>query len=139
MTVENGSSFDEWLRTQLERRRLSQRQLAERSGVNHSTISRLLTGERRPTLATATKLVRALGGAVKTPPSLLEARSASSPTARVEHALRADELLGQPETLQVMRYYLSLRKQRLGTAEGDDVSPAGQRRTSGSPDDATPS
>jgi len=93
VTVENGSSFDAWLRTRLKRRRLSQRQLAERSGVNHSTISRLLTGERRPTLATATKLVRALGGAVETPPSLLDARSTSSPTARVEHALRADELL----------------------------------------------
>lgn len=127
MTVENGSSFDEWLRTRLKRRRLSQRQLAERSGVNHSTISRLLTGEHRPTLATATKLARALGGAVETPPSLPEASSASSPTARVEHALRADKLLGQPETLQVMRYYLSLRKQRLGTAEGDGVSSAGKR------------
>ena len=40
---------------------MSQRQLALQSGVNHSTISRLIKQDRMPSLRTATKLSRALG------------------------------------------------------------------------------
>ena len=39
---------------------MSQRQLALQSGVNHSTISRLVKQDRMPSLRTATKLARAL-------------------------------------------------------------------------------
>ena len=39
---------------------MSQRQLALQSGVNHSTISRLIKEDRMPSLRTATKLARAL-------------------------------------------------------------------------------
>ena len=39
---------------------MSQRQLALQSGVDHSTISRLIKGDRMPSLGTATKLARGL-------------------------------------------------------------------------------
>ena len=39
---------------------MSQRQLAQQSGVDHSTISRLIRGDRMPSLGTATKLARGL-------------------------------------------------------------------------------
>ena len=48
----------------MERRRMSQRMLALRSGLNHATISRLLTGTRDPSLSTALALIRALDGPI---------------------------------------------------------------------------
>jgi transcriptional regulator with XRE-family HTH domain len=52
--------FSGWLRAAMETRAISQRMLAARSGVHHSTISRLLTGVREPTLATAIALIEVL-------------------------------------------------------------------------------
>ena len=95
MTTENGRAFNEWLRAQLKAKKMSQRQLAQQSGVDHSTISRLIRGDRMPSLGTATKLARGLReiredadtsaalGVVSVGPQ--------NPTARVEYALRADE------------------------------------------------
>jgi transcriptional regulator with XRE-family HTH domain len=40
MTTPTDRAFNEWLRVELRARRMSQRQLAQRSGVAHSTISR---------------------------------------------------------------------------------------------------
>ena len=60
MTTQNGRAFNEWLRTQLKAKKMSQRQLAQQSGVDHSTISRLIRGDRMPSLGTATKLARGL-------------------------------------------------------------------------------
>ena len=60
MTSQNGRAFNEWLRAQLKAKKMSQRQLAQQSGVDHSTISRLIRGDRMPSLGTATKLARGL-------------------------------------------------------------------------------
>ena len=60
MTGQNGRAFNEWLRAQLKAKKMSQRQLAQQSGVDHSTISRLIRGDRMPSLGTATKLARGL-------------------------------------------------------------------------------
>ena len=60
MTTDNGRAFNEWLRAQLKAKKMSQRQLAQQSGVDHSTISRLIRGDRMPSLGTATKLARGL-------------------------------------------------------------------------------
>src|SRR3990170_1116618 len=49
-SVQNGRAFNEWLRSQLKAKKMSQRQLAQQSGVDHSTISRLIRGERTPSL-----------------------------------------------------------------------------------------
>ena len=120
MSFQNGRAFNEWLRTQLKAKRISQRQLALQSGVDHSTISRLIRGDRTPSLGTATKLARGLREIhddADTPHyfGLIGAANAN-PTARVEYALRADEVLGEPQVRQVMEYYLAVRMRRIAAA-----------------------
>ena len=118
MTTQNGRAFNEWLRAQLKVKKMSQRQLAQQSGVDHSTISRLIRGDRMPSLGTATKLARGLRELrddADTPQYLgLVASGATNPTARVEYALRADELLSEAQVRQVMEYYLAVRMRRFG-------------------------
>jgi transcriptional regulator with XRE-family HTH domain len=133
MTTQNGRAFNEWLRAQLKAKKMSQRQLAQQSGVDHSTISRLIRGDRMPSLGTATKLARGLReirddndapvylGLVNSGPQ--------NPTARVEYALRADDLLSEPQVRQIMEYYLAVRMRRFGrafqptTADGSSGEP----------------
>jgi transcriptional regulator with XRE-family HTH domain len=118
MTTQNGRAFNEWLRAQLKAKKMSQRQLAQQSGVDHSTISRLIRGDRMPSLGTATKLARGLRELrddADTPQYLgLVASGSANPTARVEYALRADELLSEPQVRQIMEYYLAVRMRRFG-------------------------
>jgi transcriptional regulator with XRE-family HTH domain len=120
MTSQNGRAFNEWLRAQLKAKKMSQRQLAQQSGVDHSTISRLIRGDRMPSLGTATKLARGLRELrddADTPQYLgLVASGSANPTARVEYALRADELLSEPQVRQIMEYYLAVRMRRFGRA-----------------------
>lgn len=108
-----GRGFDQWLQLQLRARRLTQRQLAQLSGVDHSTISRLMRGNRVPSLRTATRLAHGLG----MPDDLrsLDHQSlgrSGSPTARVEYALRSDELLNEAEVREIMNVYLAARLRR---------------------------
>ena len=53
--------FGGWLRDAMRRRRLSTRAVAMRTGVDHSTISRLMRNAREPVLSTALALLRFLG------------------------------------------------------------------------------
>ena len=81
MTRSNGRAFNEWLRAQLKAKKMSQRQLAQQSGVYHSTISRLVRGDRMPSLGTATKLARSSEGSiVRTSTSIRRAYAAGSPS-----------------------------------------------------------
>src|SRR6187397_2885100 len=118
MTSQNGRAFNEWLRAQLKAKKMSQRQLAQQSGVDHSTISRLIRGDRMPSLGTATKLARGLRELrddADTPQYLgLVSSGTTNPTARVEYSLRADDLLSEPQVRQVMVYYLAVRMRRYG-------------------------
>lgn len=120
MTRPTGRAFNEWLRAQLKAKKMSQRQLAQQSGVDHSTISRLVRGDRMPSLGTATKLARGLrelGEHDDGPQYLgLIGGGVQNPTARVEYALRADESLTEAQVRQVMEYYLAIRMRRLGNA-----------------------
>ncbi len=124
MTTQNGRAFNEWLRTQLKAKKMSQRQLAQQSGVDHSTISRLIRGDRMPSLGTATKLARGLrelrDDADTTQYLGLVASGSMNPTARVEYALRADDLLTEPQVRQIMEYYLAVRIRRYGRAFSPD-------------------
>lgn len=126
MTTQNGRAFNEWLRAQLKAKKMSQRQLAQQSGVDHSTISRLIRGDRMPSLGTATKLARGLRELrddADTPQYLgLVASGSTNPTARVEYALRADELLSEAQVRQIMEYYLAVRMRRYGRAFAADGS-----------------
>jgi transcriptional regulator with XRE-family HTH domain len=118
MTGQNGRAFNEWLRAQLKAKKMSQRQLAQQSGVDHSTISRLIRGDRMPSLGTATKLARGLREIRddSEAPQYLGAvvSGTANPTARVEYALRGDEVLSEPQVRQVMEYYLAVRMRRFG-------------------------
>jgi transcriptional regulator with XRE-family HTH domain len=127
-TAQNGRAFNEWLRAQLKAKKMSQRQLAQQSGVDHSTISRLIRGDRMPSLGTATKLARGLRELREDADTAqylgLVAAGAVNPTARVEYALRADEMLSEPQVRQIMEYYLAVRMRRFGRAFQPAESPA---------------
>ena len=118
MTQHNGRAFNEWLRAQLKVKKMSQRQLAQQSGVDHSTISRLIRGDRVPSLGTATKLARGLRELrddAETPQYLrMVSAGATNPTSRVEYALRADDWLTEAQVRQVMESYLATRIGRMG-------------------------
>jgi transcriptional regulator with XRE-family HTH domain len=101
------------------------RLLAMRSGVDHSTISRLLSGDRMPSLRTATKLARGLREihddadgpryfAALSHPQMLS-------TSRVEHALRGDEALTDADVRELLQSYHSIRARRV---REDDSSKA---------------
>ena len=66
MTLQTPRSFNSWLRGQLKEKKMSQRQLALQSGVDHSTISRLIKGDRmsgttRVTRREASRKTRSMG------------------------------------------------------------------------------
>jgi len=129
MTRTNGRAFNEWLRAQLKAKKMSQRQLAQQSGVDHSTISRLVRGDRMPSLGTATKLARGLRelGENDDGPQylgLMGGGGIQNPTARVEYSLRADEALSEAQVRQVMEYYLAVRMRRVGSAFNHDQNHA---------------
>ena len=132
MTRSNGRAFNEWLRAQLKAKKMSQRQLAQQSGVDHSTISRLVRGDRMPSLGTATKLARGLrelGENDDGPQYLgLIGGGVQNPTARVEYALRADEALSEAQVRQVMEYYLAVRMRRVGYLLRPGCQPRAARR-----------
>lgn len=52
--------FAGWLRDAMKARGMSARMVGMRTGINHSTVTRLWHGERQPTLATAMALLRLL-------------------------------------------------------------------------------
>ena len=136
MPSPTGRAFNEWLRAQLKAKKMSQRQLAQQSGVDHSTISRLIRGDRMPSLGTATKLARGLRelreDADTTQYLGVVGSANTNPTARVEYALRADDLLSEAQVRQIMEYYLAVRMRRYGRA----IQPAethGPERSSSEP------
>ncbi|HLX34614.1 MAG TPA: helix-turn-helix transcriptional regulator [Candidatus Limnocylindrales bacterium] len=143
MASTNGRAFNEWLRAQLKAKKMSQRQLAQQSGVDHSTISRLVRGDRMPSLGTATKLARGLREISETddgPQYIgLLGGATQNPTARVEYSLRADDALSEPQVRQVMEYYLAVRMRRLARTYGTEpsqlrrVEPAPVVRANGAP------
>jgi transcriptional regulator with XRE-family HTH domain len=128
MTTQTGRPFNEWLRAQLKAKKMSQRQLAQASGVDHSTISRLVRGDRTPSLGTATKLARGLREIREDADApqymgLVSGGTTMNPTARVEYALRSDDSLGEAQVRQVMEYYLAVRMRRYARP----VAPAAAR------------
>ena len=108
--------FNVWLRRQMRERRMSQRQLAHLSGVDHSTISRLVSAERVPSLATATRLARALGRVSGDGEAFAYfARLPEEtvfPTTRVEMALRGDDEIDDDDVRSLMSAYLDVRTRR---------------------------
>ena len=123
MTLQPPRTFNSWLRGQLKEKKMSQRQLALQSGVDHSTISRLIKGDRMPSLGTATKLARGLREIREQAegPSYFASLSSRQmlPTARVEYALRGDDVLTEADVRDLMQTYVSLRARRLRETNGN--------------------
>jgi transcriptional regulator with XRE-family HTH domain len=117
MTFQTPQSFNSWLRGQLKEKKMSQRQLALQSGVDHSTISRLIKGDRMPSLGTATKLARGLREIREESegPAYFASQPARQllPTARVEYALRGDDLLSEADVRELMQVYIAHRARRM--------------------------
>ena len=117
MTLETPRSFNAWLRGQLKEKKMSQRQLALQSGVDHSTISRLIKGDRMPSLGTATKLARGLREIHDEADGPAYFASISNrtviPTSRVEYALRGDDVLTEADVRELMQSYIAIRSRRL--------------------------
>ena len=132
MTLQTPRSFNSWLRSQLKEKKMSQRQLALQSGVDHSTISRLIKGDRMPSLGTATKLARGLREIhdENEGPAYFASLAARQllPTARVEYALRGDEALNDSDVRELMQQYIGMRNRRL-RVNGPTAAPVNGSRT----------
>jgi transcriptional regulator with XRE-family HTH domain len=117
MTLQTPRSFNSWLRGQLKEKKMSQRQLALQSGVDHSTISRLIKGDRMPSLGTATKLARGLReiGEESDGPAYFASLNSRPvlPTTRVEYALRGDDSLTEADVRELMQAYITVRQRRI--------------------------
>ena len=117
MTLQTPRSFNAWLRSQLKEKKMSQRQLALQSGVDHSTISRLIKGDRMPSLGTATRLARGLREIADDAdgPAYFASLNARQvlPTTRVEYALRGDDTLTEADVRELMQTYIQVRTRRL--------------------------
>lgn len=102
---------------------MSQRQLALQSGVDHSTISRLIKGDRMPSLGTATKLARGLReihDEADGPAYFASlAQRHVMPTTRVEYALRGDDALTETDVRELMQSYIAVRARRVRGAGGE--------------------
>jgi transcriptional regulator with XRE-family HTH domain len=124
MTRSDEEMFGSWLSRQLRIRRMSQRQLATRSGVDHSTISRLIRSDRQPSLATASRISRVLrdteDGELPGRHPAAPSPALHDPVARVERALRADERLSEAQVRRLMYQYLAERQSIDGPARAED-------------------
>jgi transcriptional regulator with XRE-family HTH domain len=134
MTLQTPRTFNAWLRGQLKEKKMSQRQLALQSGVDHSTISRLIKGDRMPSLGTATKLARGLREITDEAEGPAYFASLNSravlPTTRVEYALRGDDSLTEADVRELMQAYIAVRSRRM-RGGGNGSQPASNGYTNG--------
>jgi len=108
VTTTPADLFREWLARAITARGLSQAQLALRSGVDRSTVGRILNGDRRPTLDTAIRLVGALDTAAM-PRVFARLGRLADDTDRVAQAFRDDPHLSGSNAAKLLRCYLNLR------------------------------
>jgi transcriptional regulator with XRE-family HTH domain len=109
----NADQFRQWLRRQLRSRRMSLRQLAAHSGVSASTVSRVVRGDRQPSLQTALRLANVLRAAGDdfNPAAQIGAMVVRfEPATDVERALRGDSRLSEADVRRIMLMYHSLRR-----------------------------
>ncbi len=124
----NEVQFRDWLTVQLRARRMSLRQLAHRSGVNVSTVSRIVRGERRPTLRTAVRLAKVVRDTAdeSSATRFFGALTAESldPVREVERALRGDDSLDDDGVRRIMQVYLAARGATEAVAPARTARPA---------------
>jgi transcriptional regulator with XRE-family HTH domain len=106
--MQDTDEFSTWLKRRLAARRITQRQLARRSGVDHSTISRLLNGGREPKRDTERKLAAVLD---------------SGSDRNLAALLRKDPDLADEDVTDILTYYLAVRNARRKTGEDGQANP----------------
>jgi transcriptional regulator with XRE-family HTH domain len=127
-----------WLRAELRRRRISQRLLAQRSGIDHSTISRIISGSRSPTLDTLASLAKGLRIVDADVASLLELltlsvaedeTSADQIARAIENAVRADPVLSEQDVNALLEQYRAAHDAVLSRAlAGRDAKSSAARK-----------
>jgi transcriptional regulator with XRE-family HTH domain len=123
----NADQFREWLRQQLRARRMSLRQLAALSGVSASTVSRVVRGDRQPSLQTALRMANVLrmpNDEFDPGTQLGVMVNRVDHATEVERALRADANLAEADVRRIMLMYHALRRAEAGkrTAEHRSAS-----------------
>ena len=92
---------------------MSLRQLAAHSGVSASTVSRVVRGDRQPSLQTALRLanvLRAAGDDFNPAAQIGVMVDRFEPATDIERALRADSRLSETDVRRIMLMYHSLRR-----------------------------
>ena len=92
---------------------MSLRQLAVHSGVSASTVSRVVRGDRQPSLQTALRLanvLRAVGDDFNPAAQIGAMVDRFEPATDIERALRADSRLSETDVRRIMMMYHSLRR-----------------------------
>jgi len=97
-----------WTQLRMRQRNLSHAQLAQKCGLDRSTVTRFLGRERRPTFDVAMRIVNALYDTSCTP-LVDQMRDLAAGPKRVEAALRSDPLLHPTHVDVIMRQYLERR------------------------------
>lgn len=101
-----------WTQLRVRQRGLSHAQLALRCGLDRSTITRFLRGERSPTLEVASRIMDALYDTSCVSP-YDQMRGLLAGPERVEAALRSDPLLDPVHVDVLMRQYFQRRTAEL--------------------------
>ena len=131
MPPTSDQTFGDYLKHELHARHWSVRYLAFRSGINHSTISRLIRGQRTPRLETVQRLHQALTPVLPIPRLTARASNPDDVFQRVADALALDPLLSPAALRQLMRYYEHLRQPRPNPAAQTSPIPSVRRVSSG--------
>jgi transcriptional regulator with XRE-family HTH domain len=97
--------FETWLAAELNDREMTPGRLARLTGLHRSTISRLLHGERKPTVETAARIALAIGSTL--PQAGVERRR--DIVARVRYELDADPTMRPRDVQRVMTHYVRQR------------------------------
>ena len=103
--------FATWLARELATRKLSKRGVAALCGVDHSTISRLLAGNRQPSLDTVRRIVAGLNAGAPMP--TLAVNPGNDPSTRISRALHSDPVLTTADVHELMVAYNATRRRRL--------------------------
>lgn len=108
MELDPTAQFRSWLADCAQHQHLTHEQIARRSGVNRSTVTRLLNGHRGVTLDTALRLVQSLEAPM--PPALTQLSGVSEGEERLRSLLADDPSLSPDAVTAMLDTYRALRQ-----------------------------
>lgn len=108
MELDPTAQFRSWLADCALHQQLTHEQIARRSGVNRSTVTRLLNGHRGVTLDTAMRLVLSLEAPM--PPAIAQLSAVSEAEERLRSLLAEDPSLSGEAAAVLLDTYRALRQ-----------------------------